>query len=189
MNKEKSSPAQWDKGQERILLKLFKEERPFEEIAERLNKYIKRKYSDRVWFHFRSPVAVATKLYMNGLIPREKFEEYKKSVKNELRAYRDKNYHDFTKKVLKRDGNKCVICGTSSYCECCHIIPFRDTKANVEIEGVMLCPDHHKDFDRYKENVVKGVFQRMRSLYQDYHNRYELISCMHEYEYWSIKAK
>lgn len=54
------------------------------------------------------------------------------------------NLKNWRNAVLKRDGNKCVICG-GYFPSCHHIIPkqFKEFKYDVN-NGICLCYNHHK---------------------------------------------
>ena len=51
------------------------------------------------------------------------------------------------RKIWKRDGGKCCLCGAVGSCECAHITHDRnDPRYNDESNGRLLCtPDHYLD--------------------------------------------
>jgi len=56
-----------------------------------------------------------------------------------------KEYRKFVKKVKKRDGQKCVICGETDFLHVHHLLPFEIYK-NIRIDtanGVTLCKNCH----------------------------------------------
>lgn len=68
------------------------------------------------------------------------------------------NYHGWRTLVLRRDGRKCVLCGSSERLEVDHIKPFstfpdlRYTLSN----GRVLCHECHKKTDTYGGKQLAG---------------------------------
>src|SRR3989344_4269234 len=132
----------WSFEQEKIVEDSFKQEKSFEEISEVVNKHI-RKLNYNTYF-LRSPRAVAFKCMALGFISREMLEEWDKKRNDELKKERFKDRNKIRKNVLERDNNECVFCGSKEKLEFAHIIPFIETRKNVEKEGIILCYKHHR---------------------------------------------
>jgi transposase len=53
----------------------------------------------------------------------------------------------FQKKVLKKFGYKCVICGYDKFVNCHHIDNFAKSRNDSSDNGIVLCPNHHAEAD------------------------------------------
>ena len=73
-----------------------------------------------------------------GMRSPDKKGKYKKSTTH---------YRKFQKKLLRHYGYKCAICGYDKFVNCCHIKRRADTNDNSLENGIVLCPNHHYEFD------------------------------------------
>jgi len=172
--KKKWKSIRWDKDEKQIVLSLFKENKSFEEISIAVNDYLHSLQYDVV--PKRTPIAVAYQCLYLGLITVEQSESYIKEYKNKLLKDRTRGIYSAKKKVLERDGNKCVVCGSDQKLEYCHLISFRITRKNEEMNAIILCKTHHKEFDKDKIFTVKSVYNRMCSYYPEFPMKFVLDS-------------
>lgn len=57
------------------------------------------------------------------------------------------DYRSFQKLLLPVYGYKCAICGYNKFVNCCHIKRHADTGDNSLENGIVLCPNHHYEYD------------------------------------------
>lgn len=78
-----------------------------------------------------------------------------KNVDNYVRARLEK----WAREVKMRDGNKCVICGSTDNLDAHHIIPKnKHPELEFKVEnGVTLCREHHAMVHPYMINYMKKV--------------------------------
>ena len=100
---------------------------------------------------------------------------------------RFKDRYKVTKNVFERDNNSCVFCGSKKL-EFAHIIPFRITEKNTELEGITLCPEHHRRYDDGDNELTKFIFDKMNFYYSEYSKNYSLktIFCKYHGEHLKI---
>lgn len=185
----KNFPTQWNKNQKVILMGLFLLGKTFQEIADELNNYLKKVAKEYDTFPHRSERAVAYQCYNLKLLSKEDFEEWDKKRSQLIMKDRFKGLFQLKKKVLERDGNKCVICNSNQNLHFAHTIPFIQTRLNIEIESITLCGKHHKKFDDGDSKVIGSVFKQMSKYYGYYEEQYSLIrtSCSVHGEHVHIK--
>jgi 5-methylcytosine-specific restriction endonuclease McrA len=170
---------------------LFLTERTFQEIADEINKYIKKKAEGYDTFPYRTDRAVAFQCLNLNLITKEQFEDWDRRRNTLLLQDRSKNFFEVKKRVFERDGNKCVICNSDKNLHFSHIIPFRQTRLNLEIEAITLCEEHHYKFDDGSNEITKAIFQKMGEYYKDYESQYSLnkILCSIHGEHFKIERR
>ena len=89
-------------------------------------------------------------------------------ISNEVTKWRNKNWKkllSFRNEVLKRDGYKCKLCGTTENLEVHHIIPASETRltAFLPMNGITLCRKCHKQTDsyggksRFNKKIEEGI--------------------------------
>jgi len=72
-------------------------------------------------------------------------EKRKYALRNINSAVRDVSFRE---RILNVYNDRCAICGIQmDMLEACHIIPVEDNGTDEIINGVALCPNHHKAFD------------------------------------------
>ena len=126
-------PNRWSSEQEKIVKDLFKKEKSFEEISQVVNRHIgELNYNT---YFLRSPRAVAFKCMALGFISLEELNIWDKKRSDELMKDRHKDLYNVRKEVSERDNNECVFCGSKEKLEFAHIIPFIETRKNMEKEG------------------------------------------------------
>ena len=175
MNFQANFRASWTKNQEIILIGLFILGKPFQEIADELNGYIKKEAHGYDTGPHRSERAVAFKCCNLNLISQETLNEWDNKRKKYLATKRQRDLPETKSKVLVRDKNKCVLCDNIEGLNFSHIIPFRQTLLNIEVEAITLCNEHHKMFDDGENEITKVIFQKMCGYYPDYKEQYSLI--------------
>lgn len=187
----KNFPVQWDKNQKIILVGLFLLGKTFQEIADELNGYLKKAAKEYNTFPYRSDRAVAYQCHKLNLLSKEELEVWDKKRSQLIIKDRFKGLSQVKKKVFERDGNKCVICNSNQDLHFAHIIPFVQTRLNIEIEAITLCNKHHKEFDDENPDVTESVFRHMSEYYSDYEKQYLLVrtSCPSHGEHVYIKRK
>lgn len=152
----------WTKKENELIKSLFTETSNFEELS------VKMKLQG---FH-RSPLAIGFKLVNLGIIKKEVLDEWMK-VQEEIRVkQRYENSPTTKKEVYERDKGKCIYCNKSDELIYAHIIPFRLTKQNLSKETILLCSNHHKQFDKGDKEIIEKVFSKMCEYYLDYPNKY-----------------
>ena len=172
---QKCYPMQWNQAQRTIVCGLFLIGKTFQEISDEINKYIEREARGYRMRPYRSDRAIAFQCNILGLLSEDELKKWdarrtKKRIKD-----REKDYYKVRQKVFKRDENKCVICSSLENLHFSHIIPFRQTRLNIEIEAITLCGEHHKKFDNNDNNITKIIFSKMCEYYEDYKQKYSLI--------------
>ena len=166
----------WDKQQTNLAIKLFKEEKSFEEIADHLNAFIQEIYTDSKKNIIRSPKAIAHKLQKLGYISETQLENFQEKKARKIEVKREFNRKDTKEKILKRDNYKCVLCDSKKDLQFCHIVPFRKTFDNIEKEAITLCEKDHELFDQNSEYETKKIFETMKKYYPNYDDEYKIIS-------------
>lgn len=161
----------WTREETDFLIRLFNEGKTFHEISERLNSLNEVGSSS---FKSRSPKSVALKLVRLGLINKGLVEDWEKKVIQETIEKRKEKRVSTKIKVMKREGRSCVICDEKEDLQMAHIVPFRKTKVNKEIETVILCPKDHDLFDKNNAFEVKKVWDYMKKKYSNYEEKYKL---------------
>ncbi len=53
----------------------------------------------------------------------------------------------FQKNILRHYGYECAVCGYDKFVNCCHIERRAYTGNNTIENGIVLCPNHHAEFD------------------------------------------
>ncbi|MCR4284739.1 MAG: GcrA family cell cycle regulator [archaeon] len=178
-------PMKWSREQTDLLIKLFNEEKSMDEIADHLNALIDGTpgFRNKVT---RSPKAIAMKLFRLGLISEERVEEWANETEELTKTQRKDKLRDEKNKVLKREEEKCAVCGKRGKLEFAHIVPFRRTKINYAKEAVALCHEDHLLFDEKNAFEVKKVYDHMCKKYSDYWKEYKLCE---EYNQMTNKDK
>lgn len=65
----------------------------------------------------------------------------------------------FGRKVIEAYGNECAMCGLNSgYVEGAHIFPVEANGADEIWNGIALCPNHHRAFDRHQMHIHPESF-------------------------------
>ena len=70
--------------------------------------------------------------------------------------------HGFREWVMRRTPNRCALCGwTEARCDVAHIVDRKcggdDSLNNI----IVLCPNHHRQYDRGDEKVMMSVLQNL----------------------------
>lgn len=168
-------PIKWDNNQKVILMDLFLLGKTFQEIADEINEYLKKIAKEYDTFPNRSERAVAFQCCNLNLISKEELEKWDKR-RNQIRNKdRSKRLLQTKKRVFVRDKNMCIICGSKKSLEFAHVIPFLQTRLNLEIEAVTLCKEHHKKFDDGESKITKFIFDYMIRNYPNYQEQYSII--------------
>jgi hypothetical protein len=193
----------WYDEEKDLALRLFLEHKSYEEIADAVNKWRREKCSLNFIPH-RSPRAVIFQMNRIGAISDEELKKWDEENTLKRRKNRQKGSYKNKKKVLIRDNNECVYCGSKENLELVHIIPFRTSKKNEEKESITLCHKHHKIFDGHKLDIksqvmvakikiaiTKTIFSKMCSYYPDYSENYKMYNfhCSCHGDSCSIKQK
>ena len=74
--------------------------------------------------------------------------------------YENRRLERWAQEVKRRDGNKCVICGSMDDLDAHHIIPKKEhPEFRFQVEnGVTLCRAHHAMVHPYMINYMKKVY-------------------------------
>lgn len=95
---------------------------------------------------------MSTKKYNNGFIYQKKFtaagfdKKANKQEKQKLKLYTE-NWDVIRKNVYRRDGNRCVLCGSKGKLHCHHIIPVRISKDNSMSNLISACEKCHRKLE------------------------------------------
>ena len=60
----------------------------------------------------------------------------------------DGSTHTFRRKLLDAYGHQCMICGYDKFVDSHHIDPVFNGGKNDIMNGILLCPNHHREADR-----------------------------------------
>lgn len=85
-----------------------------------------------------------------------------------MRNYDDSDYSEFRKKVLKRDGRKCQMCGSKKKLHVHHIYRWADYHSlrYSTDNGITLCKDCHKKVTG-QEDIYSGYLYGIASRNQE----------------------
>lgn len=74
--------------------------------------------------------------------------------------YKRTRLERWAQEVKRRDGNRCVICGSTDNLDAHHIIPKKDhPEFEFQVEnGITLCREHHAMVHPYMTNYMKKVY-------------------------------
>lgn len=185
--KKRFMSTRWTEKENEIVASLFRERKSFEETSIAVNNYLKTFFDQYEFIIIRTPIAIAYQCRKLKLITKARLESFIKRYSKKVIKDRRRDIYAARKKVLERDGKMCVICNSNEKITYCHIIPFRKTRKNEEINAVTLCESHHKGFDRYNEAIIRKVYEKMCSYYPEYSQKYILDVCCGKH--WHIKER
>ena len=105
--------------------------------------------------------------FPKGYIGSNRFKKGQKSW-NEGKFLTDSRmgnkYKEWRKKILEKDGNKCIKCGSIEKLHCHHLIPWKvDQQKRFDVEnGIVLCNScHSKEDKEQKRNCINpGWFKK-----------------------------
>lgn len=83
-----------------------------------------------------------------------------------------KDWPKIRKKVLQRDGHMCKICGRHDHLHVHHIIPWKISRSNEDLNLVTLCNKCHPKLESFTWQLLKKGAHR----YQIYESAWNYIS-------------
>lgn len=97
-----------------------------------------------------------------------RFTKYnKKSIRNSRWGLSDEDYTKLRNKIINRDSNRCILCGSQNYLQVHHIVPRTDsTSTNDPDNLITLCRSCHKsiesNYSEEKKNYLRGKIADLR---------------------------
>ncbi len=118
---------------------MLKEGASYETIAAHINAH---NIGGRKWL--KTPGSVAWNAFKLGIITRDQLGQWYEQRKLEKITGRSAGRDAFRSEVLRRDGNRCVVCGSERRLEIDHIVEFSLGGRNEPSNGVTLCHSCHR---------------------------------------------